>query len=405
MATFLYKAKDSKGGLISGALEADSKGTAVARLQSMGYFPVSIDERKEKSKGLGGLLGARRIRSADLAMFDRQMADLIGSSIPLVKALAIMRNQTPNPALRQIIESVESDVSAGDSLADAFAKHPRVFNPLMVAMVRAGETGGMLDAVLQRLADFSETEEELRGKIKSALAYPAVMVIVGTIVLFILLTVVIPKIVGIFTQLNQTLPLPTVVLLATTSFLAKWKWALIAGTALAITTLARFAHSEEGGRLLDRTKLRLPVMADIVVKRDIGRFSRTLGELLRNGVPILTAFRIAQNVLGNRIIAAEVAKAPDALSQGSNVASALRDSPHFPPVVLNMVAIGEETGNLPEALLKIAKSYEGQVDRSMKTLTSLLEPLIILVMGIVVGLIVIAILLPIFSLDPTSGAM
>jgi len=280
-----------------------------------------------------------------------------------------------------------------------------VFNPLMVAMVRAGETGGMLDAVLQRLADFSETEEELRGKIKSALAYPAVMVIVGTIVLFILLTVVIPKIVGIFTQLNQTLPLPTVVLLATTSFLAKWKWALIAGTALAITTLARFAHSEEGGRLLDRTKLRLPVMADIVVKRDIGRFSRTLGELLRNGVPILTAFRIAQNVLGNRIIAAEVAKAPDALSQGSNVASALRDSPHFPPVVLNMVAIGEETGNLPEALLKIAKSYEGQVDRSMKTLTSLLEPLIILVMGIVVGLIVIAILLPIFSLDPTSGAM
>ncbi|OPZ16968.1 MAG: Type II secretion system protein F [candidate division BRC1 bacterium ADurb.BinA364] len=231
------------------------------------------------------------------------------------------------------------------------------------------------------------------------------MVIVGTIVLFILLTVVIPKIVGIFTQLNQTLPLPTVVLLATTSFLAKWKWALIAGTALAITTLARFAHSEEGGRLLDRTKLRLPVMADIVVKRDIGRFSRTLGELLRNGVPILTAFRIAQNVLGNRIIAAEVAKAPDALSQGSNVASALRDSPHFPPVVLNMVAIGEETGNLPEALLKIAKSYEGQVDRSMKTLTSLLEPLIILVMGIVVGLIVIAILLPIFSLDPTSGAM
>jgi len=149
----------------------------------------------------------------------------------------------------------------------------------------------------------------------------------------------------------------------------------------------------------------LPVMADIVVKRDIGRFSRTLGELLRNGVPILTAFRIAQNVLGNRIIAAEVAKAPDALSQGSNVASALRDSPHFPPVVLNMVAIGEETGNLPEALLKIAKSYEGQVDRSMKTLTSLLEPLIILVMGIVVGLIVIAILLPIFSLDPTSGAM
>jgi type II secretory pathway component PulF len=331
------------------------------------------------------------------------MADLISSGIPLVKALRIVSAQTPNAALRRIVEAVSSDVSGGDTLAEAMQRHPRVFSPLTVAMVRAGETGGMLEGVLQRLADFAEAEEEIRGKVKSALAYPTVMVLAGSAAVVVMITVVIPKIVSIFKELGQALPLPTRILIATTGFLSHWWWALLGAAALGGYSLWQFSRTDDGGRLLHRVLLRLPALGDVLLKREVARFARTLGELLRNGVPILTAFSIAQKVLTNRVIAEEVAKAPESITQGSGVAPALSESRTFPPVVLNMVAIGEETGRLPEALLRVATSYEMQVDRSLKTLTSLLEPLIILVMGLVVGGIVISMLLPIFALDPTGG--
>lgn len=405
MATYAYKAKDGKGGQISGVIEADNPSMVAGRLQSMGYFPVSIDETASKDEvdGLQRLLGRGRIKKSDIVEFNRQMADLISSGIQLVKGLAIVSSQTHNPAMKRLVERLREDVAGGATLADAMASHPRVFGALSVAMVRAGETGGMLDQVLQRLADFSEAQEEVRSKIKSALAYPAIMCVAGSAAIAVLVVVVIPKISGMFSDLDQALPWQTQALMGFSEFLSKYY--PIIGLALAggILALVQASRTDSGGKMLSAVALRTPVLGTVILKREVASFARTLGELIRNGVPILTAFGIAQRVLRNRIIAEEVGRAPEAISQGSSVATALNESKRLPPVVINMVAIGEETGHLPEALLKVAASYEVQVDRAVKTLTSLVEPLIILVMGVIVGAIVIAGLLPIFSIDPTAG--
>ncbi len=407
MATFSYRAKDTGGEVISGIIEADNESAVVTRLQSMGYFPLAVQSEKKgdlsAALGLPGLFGRGRVKTADLATFNRQMSDLISSGIPLVKALEVVGSQTVNPTLTKTIEMIANDVSSGDTLAEALGKHPRFFNALTVAMVRAGETGGMLESVLQRLADFAENEEETRSKIKSALAYPAVMVVVGAGAIAVLITVVIPKIVGIFRDMDQVLPLPTRILLGATGFMSEW-WLVILGAIVGgVFACWRFSKTENGARLIHGLMLSIPVYGEVILKREVGQFARTLGELVRNGVPILSAFEIAQRVLTNRIIADEVAQVPEALTEGGGIAESLKGSKHFPPVVINMVSIGEETGNLPSALLKVASSYEKQVDRAVKTMTSLLEPLIILAMGIVVGAIVISMLLPIFTLDPTGG--
>lgn len=405
MATYQYKAKDRKGELITGVIEADNPAMVTGRLQSMGYFPLAIDvaASKEEGEGLGRLIGRGRIRKSDIVEFNRQMADLISSGIQLVKGLTIVAGQTPNPAFKRMVDSLREDVAGGATLADAMSRHPKVFPPLSVAMVRAGETGGMLDQVLQRLADFSEAQEEVRGKVRSALAYPIIMCLAGLAAVFVLVTVVIPKISGMFSDMNQALPWQTQLLMSISKFFADYYPFIAVGLIAGIIMLVQFARTERGGKAISALALRTPVLGNVILKREVASFTRTLGELVRNGVPILTAFSIAQRVLGNKVIAEEVSRAPEAIAQGSSVATALHQSKRLPPVVINMVAIGEETGHLPEALLKIASSYEVQVDRAVKTLTSLLEPLIILVMGVVVGAIVIAGLLPIFALDPTAG--
>ncbi len=406
MATFSYKARDRKGEMISGLIEADNAGMVSGRLQSMGYFPVAIDQAKKPGAATDAInrwLGQGRVRKSDLVEFNRQMADLISSGIQLVKALTLISSQAVNPAFKRILEDLTESVAGGDSLADGMGKHPAVFSPLAVAMVRAGETGGMLDQVMQRLADFSESQEEVRGKIKSALAYPAVMVLAGTAAVTVLVTVVIPKVAGMFKDMNQALPLPTQILMFVSGFISHYYPFIIIGLLAGIIALVQFSKTSRGGKVISGFMLRLPIFGKVILKREVAAFCRTLGELVRNGVPILTSFTIAQRVVANKVIAEEVSRAPEAISQGSSVAASLNQSKRLPPMVINMIAIGEETGHLPESLLKIASSYEMQVDRAMKTLTSLLEPIIILVMGVIVGTIVIAGLLPIFSIDPTQG--
>lgn len=405
MATFAYKAKDRAGEVISGIIEADNQTMVIGRLQSMGYFPVSIDvaAARGEATGVQRLFGRGRIKKLDVVEFNRQMADLISSGIQLVKGLTIMASQTPNPAFRRMVETLREDVQGGSTLADAMAKHPKIFNPLAVAMVRAGEAGGMLDQVLQRLADFSEAQEEVRGKVRSALAYPIIMCLAGLAAVIMLITVVIPKVSEMFKDMDQALPWQTLLLMSISDFISKYYLFIGAALIVGIFALIQSARSEKGGKIVSAFVLRIPIFGVVVLKREIAAFTRTLGELIRNGVPILTAFNISQRVLGNKVIAEEVGRAPEAIAQGSSVAAALNHSKRLPPVVINMVAIGEETGHLPEALLKIAASYEMQVDRAVKTMTSLLEPLIILVMGLIVGAIVIAGLLPIFSIDPTAG--
>lgn len=404
MALFSYKAKDSGGQLITGTIEAESNAMVVSRLQAMGYFPVSVENQTEKRPGaVAAMRLGRRVKLADLATFNRQLSDLLNSGIPLVKALAVMQNQTANPVLVEVITSIQQDVSGGDSLAAAMSKHPKVFSKLYTAMVKSGEAGGMLDVVLSRLADFAEQEAETRSKILSALAYPAVMVVVGIGAVIVMLTVVMPKILRIYGELNQALPLPTQMLLEANAFLVQYWYFLLGGLAVLALLAYRAFKSPEGRRAIDSLIVRLPVIGGIVVKREIANFARTLGSLLHNGVSILPALEIVHGVLNNRVVADEVATIPQNVTQGEGVAAPLKKSKVFPPVVVNMMAIGEETGRLDDVLFKIARSYEMEVDRAVKTATGLIEPVIILAMGIVVGFIVVSMLLPIFSIDPSAG--
>ncbi len=418
MPTFTYKARDSKGALIQGAMEADGRQVVVSRLQAMGLFPVAIDgsgagrSRASAASRKTGVLGriesmraagSQRIRTSDMASFNRQLADLLSAGVALVKALSILVTQTPNLRLREVLGEINSDVQGGDTFATALSKHKKVFSPLYVAMVRAGETGGMLDNVLQRLADFSEQEETLKGKVKSALAYPVVMIVAGAGAIAVMMTVVVPKIVKIFAELNQALPLPTQMLISSTDFLARRWWLLLLVGVVVGGAVWRFLQSDEGRRLWHRTQLRLPLFGPIIQKREVARFSRTLGALLHNGVPILSALDIVREVAMNVLVKDEVDTISENVTQGAGVARALKSSRIFPPTVVNMINVGEETGRLDAVLGKVADSYETEVDRSVKTLTSLIEPIIIMVMALVVGFIVISMLLPIFTLDPTSA--
>jgi len=404
MPNFTYKAKDAKGEAIHGSMEAESQAIVINRLQSMGYFPLLVHAEvtgkriSTLSKFLRG-----RVRNSDISAFNRQLADLISAGIPLVKALAIIVNQTPSENLREIISTVSGDVQGGDTLASALSKHPAVFSKLYCAMVRAGETGGMLDSILERLADFSEMEDEIRNKIKSAMIYPVVMIAAGATAITILMTVVIPKIMSIFKDMEQALPMPTQILIGIMNFLGNRWYLIIGGALLGCGVIYQFLHTEEGRAFWHRTQLRIPILGDVILKREVARFARTLGSLLKNGVSILSSLEITREVMSNSLVQEEILKVSENITQGSGIAAPLKGSKIFPPLVVNMVAIGEETGRLHDVLLRIASSYEVQVERSIKTLTALIEPMIILFMGLVVMFVVVSMLLPIFTLDPTQG--
>lgn len=402
MPQFSYKAKDTSGQLVTGTLDADTPANVISRLQQMGYFPLAVHDAKSAAAEGGASGGGRqrRVKINDMATFNRQLADLLSSGIPLVKALSVIQNQTPNPTLQKIIQQVTQDVSGGDSLAGAMSRHPKVFNKLFIAMVKAGEAGGLLDQVLQRLADFAESEAETRSKIKSALAYPVVMVFAGFGAVIVLLTVVMPKIMKMYEDLDQELPATTTFLISISNFLHQYWYVVVAALGIAGVIFWRTIQTKEGRRALDGFVIRIPVLGPMIVKKEIANFARTLGSLLHNGVSILPALDITHGVLNNQVVADEVATIPENVTQGEGVAAPLKKSKVFPPVVVNMMAIGEETGRLDSVLTKVAKSFDTEVDRAMKTLTSLLEPLIILFMGLVVGFIVISMLLPIFSIDP-----
>jgi type II secretion system protein F len=403
MGRFTYIARDRKGERIEGTLEVDDRQAVISRLQTMGYFPIKIEDVTPKPGAFGLSLRRGRVSPSDLVSFNRQLADLVGAGVPLVKALSIILAQTRPGTLHDIIADISKNVQGGDTLAQALQRHPRAFSPLNVAMVRAGEAGGMLDEVLQRLADFSEAEEELKGKVLSSLAYPAVMVLAGTVVIAILLTVVIPKITGVYADLEQTLPAITRLLIAITGAIGEWWPAALVALAVTAVLTRQFLKNPEGRLAYDGLVLRIPIIGEVIHKRELSRFARTLGNLLRNGVPILNALDITVEVVTNAVVRREVEKLQPAISQGTAMATTLGESRHFPPTMVSMVAVGEETAQLDKVLLKVSATYEGQVDRSLKTLTSMLEPLIILVLGVVVGFIVISMLLPIMTLDPTAG--
>lgn len=403
MPQFAYKAKKDDGSVVSGMLQAENERSALDSLGRMGVFPLEIGSRDDAAPSAAPASLRRRpggrVKAGDVALFTRQLADLLKAGVPLNRALRTLAQQTSNGRLAEVIEAVEKDVMGGGALHEALAKHPKVFDGLFTSMVRAGETGGFLEEVLHRLALFIEKDQELKSRISSALAYPVLLIVIGTFAIAFLMVFFIPRFSEIFKKMGNNLPVPTQIVMGVSTFFRE-SWALVfVGVAALLFGLQKLAATARGRRAIDRVRLRIPVFGDVVRKGAVSRFSRTLGTLLKSGVPILGALTIAREAMGNRVMMDDIDEAAAGVKQGRGLAEILRRSRHFPPMVVDMIAVGEEGGNLDEVLVNVADSFDREVDRAVRVFVSLFEPALLLVMAALVGFIVIAMLLPVFSLS------
>lgn len=398
--TFTYKVKDRSGRLVEGRLEADSAQLVVGKLRSMGYTPIEIQQQSSSSLGRDVKIPflSDRVGLKDVAVLSRQFATMINSGLPLLRALTILAEQTENKALADIANQVRIDVERGSSLSAALAKHPKAFNRLYVSMVKAGEIGGVLDSTLLRLAETIEKQVELRRKIKSAMTYP---VVVGVMVLLIvtgMLLFVIPMFENLYTELGGTLPVPTRVLIVISSAARKLWYVVVALEIGAVFAFRRWVQTEKGRQAWDSVKLRVPVFGSLVRKTALARFARTFSALVRSGVPILESLDIVADTSGNHVVSTAVKDTQAGVKGGEPIAKRLEDHEVFPPMVVQMMAVGEETGALDDMLDKIADFYDQEVEATVDALTSLIEPLLIVVMGLAVGGMVIALYLPMFNI-------
>jgi general secretion pathway protein F len=404
MPVYNYNALDKRGKLSRGIVNADSARAARSKLRQSGLFTTEILETLEAETQSGGkalreVSLFHRVRSQDITIMTRQFATLLSASLTVVDSLTALIEQTENSALKKTLTQVRESVNEGSSLAAALSQHRRVFSSLFINMVRAGEASGALPAVLLRLADFSERQLDTRKRITAKMYYPLFMIVIGALVLFALLTYVVPTVTTIFTNMKQTLPWPTVVLIAVSDFLRKF-WVVIAVGVVVVTLLVqRYSRSENGTKVFDAWKIRLPLFGKLILKMAMSRFTRTLGMMLRSGIPLLDALDIASAVVNNVILSGAIGEAKDAIREGADIASPLKASGYFPPLVSHMISIGEKSGQLEDMLLRVAEAYDNEVQTSIEGLTSLVEPTIIVVMAVVVFGIMIAVLLPIFELN------
>jgi len=398
MATFAYKVRDKRGAILTGIVESDSELSVVTRLRQAGYVILGVSEKAETPK-VGQILGRLgKIKLKDLTVFSRQFATMISSGLPLTKCLDTLRRQTPNPRFKAVVEHLQRDVEGGLILSDALAHHPQAFPELYVSMVRAGETGGVLDEVLLRLAEHFEKELALKGKVKSAMIYPALMLSFALAVTFFMITFIVPIFAEMFKGLGGTLPLPTQILMAASSAIRSYWYFLfliVGGLILGLKKL----FQNEGARLgLDRFKLRLPLVGPLIQKISISHFSRTLGTLTTSGVPILSALEIVGATAGNKVIEGAVGNVRLGIKEGETIAKPLEESGVFPPMVIQMISVGEETGALGTMLQKIADFYDEEVATTVEGLTSIIEPILIVCIGVLVGGILMSLYLPMFNL-------
>jgi type IV pilus assembly protein PilC len=399
-ATFTYKVRDRQGRLVQGSLEADN-GTLVAeKLRQMGYVPIAIDRKDDtalkRDIHIPGL--SNRVRARDIAVFSRQFATMVSAGLTLLRTLTILAEQTESKALAAIVDEVRADVEKGASLSQALGKHPKAFNRLYVSMVRAGEAAGVLDEVLAQLADTVEKQVALRRTVVSAMAYPVVVFgLVVTIVTAMLLFVV-PMFTKLYKQLGGGLPLPTRILVNVSGVMTQWWWLAIGLDVVAFVALRRWVRTASGREHWDALKLRTPIVGRLVRKAALTRFSRTLSVLLRSGVPILESLEITADTVNNAVLAKAVKATQAGVKAGESVARPLAEHSSFPPMLVQMMAVGEETGALDTMLDKVADFYESEVEATVAGLTSLLEPILIVVMGGCVGGMVVALYLPMFNI-------
>jgi general secretion pathway protein F len=402
MPVFEYVAINNASKRVKGVLDAETAQSARAKLREMQLMPVEVGETGRVTKPARELNLAdffSRPKTSDIALLTRQLAVLLQAGMPLVDALNAVLEQIENKALTRVVYQIKETISEGAALSSSLAQHHRYFPQLYVNMVKAGESSGALEVVLFRLAEYMEKQLTLRRKVISALLYPALMTVVGFSVLFFLLTYIIPTITKIFLQINRALPTPTVILISVSTFMRTYWLAIFALIIVAVIVINRYLKTEAGGAVWDRLKLRLPIFGKLNRKLAVARFARTLGTLTQSGVNLMDSMEIVKSIVNNRIIAQAIGRAQEDVRKGEDLAGSLRRSAVFPPVVIHMVALGERSGQLEDMLMKVADTYDEEVDTTLLGLVSLLEPLMIVFMATIVGFIVLAVLLPIFDIN------
>jgi len=406
MPIYEYTALNIKGKTVSDIIDADSTAAARQKLRAANIYPISIKEVYEREVKRESRLSAfltkplsARVKPAELAMMTRQLATLLGAGFPLVSAIYTLIPQASSSAFKRILSQIKDAIEEGSSFAEALSLYPDTFSPIYINMVKSGESSGTLELVLQRLADISERQQALTNRIRSAMAYPILMFIIGVIVLFVLLTYIVPSITAIFTDMGQTLPAPTRFLIAASEFMKTGWWMVLLGMIAVFVGFKQIKKTDAGKYRMDQIVLKLPGIGNLVRKLAVGRFARTLGTLLDNGVSLLTALNIVKNVVGNRLVADTIEYAANEVEKGNSLARALAASNIFPHISIQMVQVGEQSGEMETMLGKVADIYESEVENTILSLTTLLEPAIILVMGVIVGFIVLSICLPIFEMN------
>jgi len=399
MPVFVWKGRTTAGEIQTGELTLDSQEEALAALRKKRIIITSVREKKADVKLTLPKFGSG-VSTRDLAIFTRQFATMINAGLPLVQCLDILSKQTEKENFRAIIAQVMREVEAGNTLAESLAKkeNNRVFDELFVNMVEAGEAGGILDDILQRLATFIEKAEALKRKIKGAMVYPAVVMTVAVLATAFMLIFIIPTFAKMFTGFGAELPLPTKIVMGLSSFLRSYWWVMLLAIGGFVVGIQRYYRTERGQIAIDRFLLKIPVLGDVIRKGAVARFTRTLGTLISSGVPILTGLEITARTAGNRVIQDAIMAARASIREGETISAPLRTSNVFPPMVVQMISVGEETGALDDMLTRIADFYDDEVDTAVESLTSLIEPIMIVFMGSVVGGMVIAMYLPMFKL-------
>ncbi|MDO8518934.1 MAG: type II secretion system inner membrane protein GspF [Deltaproteobacteria bacterium] len=403
MPVYEYKGIDAKGKAVAGVVDAENERAGRLKLRRTGVFTTEIFPEGGKGFSLTGKISSlsflQRVKTSELAHMTRQLATLLAANIPLVEALAALGEQVENPLLKKAIPQIKDKVVEGRRLHDAMKAYPKIFDDLYIFMIQAGETSGALEQVLNRLADFTEYQAELKSKVTAALIYPVIMALVGSTLMLYLLISVVPKIVSIFEDAKAVLPLPTRLLMAVSGFAQGYWWLLLILAGLGGWLFRRYAKTLNGRTRLDRLSLKAPIFGELFRKIAISRFSRTLSTLLKSGVQLLPALDIVKNVVNNQVLSAAIDATKGSVREGESIAEPLKRSGQFPPMVIHMIAVGEKTGGLETMLEKVADSYDNEVNTTVGSLTTLLEPLMILIMGGVVSFIVLSILLPILRMS------
>ena len=406
MPVYAYRGLNQTGGAVKGIIDADNPKGARLKLRRTGVFPTELTEQQREESKASTRAGAfnvgryfERMAPQELALLTRQLSTLIGAGIPLVDCLSALIEQVENPRTKRILSQIREQVTEGTSLADALKVHPRIFTDLYVNMVRAGEASGALDVVLLRLADYTENYAMLRDKVRTALTYPTLMAIVGSSILFFLLSYVVPKVTKIFAENKAALPVMTTVLLAVSGFLAEYWWVVVGVILLAVLGVRLSIRTPAGRLRYDGYVLSIPYVGKLLKKVALARFSRTLSTLLTSGITLLQSLDIVKNVVSNTVLSKAIEEARASIREGQSIAPPLKKSGLFPAMLIHMIAVGEKSGELEQMLSKAADAYDNEVSSSVTALTSILEPVMILIGGAVVLFIVLAILLPIFELN------